>query len=510
MRIFRLPVALVTLLFIALAGGARAGGVREFSGEIDGALYRILAPGEDWNGSLWIEAHGLRDDNGTPLIAELSPSAPFNAELLKRGWAVATTSYRRNGIIVDDAITDVLNLRDEAAARLGPPKVVVVEGSSMGGSIGTLLAESDTGEFTGVVAAGAALQIVAPEFTKRQLTHAPRIPIVFLTNQSELDGPAAYVAAVRAHHPDGDTVVPVLWKVLRDGHVNVNAPERLAALDAVVAWAETGKSPGDREDATVVIDAGPSTATVAADGSLRAKVTNLARVYGNLYTDLRPADFEQAGIKRGDSFTMKAPGGTFTVLYGKTYGDVPVGDWVAFPIAEGTIMISRNHANAAETAGLAIGDAIVLHKASTHAQTSPIPMTGIPPKDFREFAADYTAAWCSGDAARVAAHFSIGGSLKINNGDPAVDRPAITAAAQGFMTAFPDMVVTMDKVHQSGNRVIYEWTLTGTNTGPGGTGNHVRISGSESWLFGADGLIAESLGTFDEAEYNRQLGHGVD
>jgi hypothetical protein len=31
------------------------------------------------------------------------------------------------------------------------------------------------------------------------------------------------------------------------------------------------------------------------------------------------------------------------------------------------------------------------------------------------------------------------GSLKINDGAPAVSRTAITAAAQGFMTAFPDM-----------------------------------------------------------------------
>lgn len=123
-----------------------------------------------------------------------------------------------------------------------------------------------------------------------------------------------------------------------------------------------------------------------------------------------------------------------------------------------------------------------------------------------EFGTKYTAAWCSQNAASVAAFFAESGSLKINDGAPAVGRAAITAAAQGFMAAFPDMVVAMDSVIVERDRAVYRWTLTGTNTGPGGTGKAVRISGYEEWIFGADGLIAESKGHFDEAEYTRQLG----
>ena len=123
----------------------------------------------------------------------------------------------------------------------------------------------------------------------------------------------------------------------------------------------------------------------------------------------------------------------------------------------------------------------------------------------REFATRYTAAWCSQDAASVASFFAENGSLTINDGEPSVGRAAITAAAQGFMTAFPDMVVTMDDVSGDAGNAVYRWTLTGTNTGPGGTGTAVRISGFEEWTFGADGLILKSLGHFDEAEYQRQL-----
>ena len=123
-----------------------------------------------------------------------------------------------------------------------------------------------------------------------------------------------------------------------------------------------------------------------------------------------------------------------------------------------------------------------------------------------DFATRYTAAWCSQDAASVAAFFAQDGSLQINDGEPSLGRAAIAADAQGFMTAFPDLVVAMDGLSIEGNRAVYHWTLTGTHTGPGGSGNEVRISGYEEWVLSADRLIAESRGHFDEAEYQRQIG----
>ena len=126
----------------------------------------------------------------------------------------------------------------------------------------------------------------------------------------------------------------------------------------------------------------------------------------------------------------------------------------------------------------------------------------------KDFATRYTAAWCSHDSANVAAFFEQGGSLKINNEIPAVGRAAIAAAAQGFMTAFPDLIVAMDSTRSEGNHAVYLWTLTGTNSGPGGTGKAMRISGYEEWVIGAAGLISESLGHFDEIEYQRQLRFG--
>jgi steroid delta-isomerase-like uncharacterized protein len=127
----------------------------------------------------------------------------------------------------------------------------------------------------------------------------------------------------------------------------------------------------------------------------------------------------------------------------------------------------------------------------------------------RNLAERYTAAWCSQNAASVAAFYSADGSLTINDGPPSVGRAAITEAAQGFMTSFPDLRVVMDDLTINNERPIYHWTLQGTNTGPGGTGKRVRISGFEHWRIAADGLIAESKGHFDSAEYQRQLQQGA-
>ena len=125
--------------------------------------------------------------------------------------------------------------------------------------------------------------------------------------------------------------------------------------------------------------------------------------------------------------------------------------------------------------------------------------------ELNKFAVRYAQAWCSQDPQRVGAFFAERGSISINNGTPAVGRAAIGKEAEVFMTTFPDMVVTFDKLEPRGDAIAFHWTLTGTNTGPGGTGNKIRISGYELWKIDNDGLIAESKGHFDAADYERQL-----
>jgi predicted ester cyclase len=147
---------------------------------------------------------------------------------------------------------------------------------------------------------------------------------------------------------------------------------------------------------------------------------------------------------------------------------------------------------------------------TVHAEAKPYTVDGLVEAilahtSLLDFAQRYTAAWCSQDPASVAAFFSPGGSLRVNDAAPAVGRNAITEVARGFMTAFPDLEVSMDDLIAQPGGGIYRWTLAGRNTGPSGAGNRVRISGFEEWRIGPDGLIAESLGHFDAADYQRQL-----
>ena len=129
--------------------------------------------------------------------------------------------------------------------------------------------------------------------------------------------------------------------------------------------------------------------------------------------------------------------------------------------------------------------------------------------DLRDVAERYTAAWCSQNPESVAAFYSDQGSLRVNDGAPAVGRDAIAEVAQSFMSTFPDLCVVMDELRLQAGEPEYHWTLVGTNSGPGGTGHKVRISGFERWRIGSDGLIAASQGHFDAAEYRRQLEQGV-
>jgi len=129
-------------------------------------------------------------------------------------------------------------------------------------------------------------------------------------------------------------------------------------------------------------------------------------------------------------------------------------------------------------------------------------------ENLSEFAERYAKALCSQNPENIAGFFAENGSLKVNNDASAVGRAAIAAIARGFMRDFPDMIVTFDKVESRGDLTAFHWTLSGTNTGPGGTGNRVRISGYELWKIDHAGFIAESTGHFDADEYERQLKGG--
>jgi len=337
--------------------GVAASEVTSLNGEIEGAEYAILLP-EKHNGRVLLLAHGYWPESMPSALSE-DWSDGLPESFVGDGWIVATTSYRRNGWIMEDAARDLENLYELIAAAVqGDPGMVYLMGDSMGGGIVTLLAEDPGGRFDGALAMGAYLfgPIGATDAGSTELgahfSKQPEVPVLYLTNRSEVEGPAGYVAAA-AEAP----VPPVLWPVERTGHVNLNHAEQRAALAAVVDWVESGVA-APSKDGTVVMN--PESTASIIDGSASGEVIRLVPVYGNFITSFVREDTETLGIERGERFELAAAGERVSVLMGESYSDVGVGDWVSFWDADGRLLICRNYRDAVGTLGLSSSDSVVI------------------------------------------------------------------------------------------------------------------------------------------------------
>ena len=334
------------------------------TGEIAGAKFSIALPSQ-WNRRILLIAHGYVPVE-RPLLASLLPGQLAYRTLLDEGWMIATTSYRRNGIIVTDAIADLDALHDHLVSRYGRADRVILLGESMGGLIVTLLVERNSSEYAGAVAIGAALAIDEPGFAITP-TQRPQKPLIFLTNQSELDGPTAYVAGTTATATE--ELKPALFRIARDGHVNVNQAERLAALRALIAWIDHGRTShpalarnASFHDATVPPTSTASLVRMHHDrGGFAARITEVSAAYGNVVINAQSADFAAAGITPHSWFKLTAHGKSYRTFYGSNFSSVKEGEWVVFPNADGFFTLSRNYADAAGSASLRANDEVSLN-----------------------------------------------------------------------------------------------------------------------------------------------------
>lgn len=338
------------------------------TGEIDGAQFTLARPAF-WNNRVLLIAHSYISEDH-PLIVDLAPNEFACRTLLNEGWIVAKTSYRRNGIIIADAMADLDALRSYIEKNFGPPERVLIEGESMGGLIATLVAERDLTEprrYAGVVAIDPTLG-VRENGSSLGLSLQPKIPVLFLANQTDLTGPRAYATAA-VPRPDPE-LQPLIFRISRDGHINVNQRERLAAIRALNIWLDSGRTtlprPPDKNsffDATVTPPPTPSTAIALPDASgVDARVTKIVRAYGNVSLDAQPSDLAALGIKSGMWFELTVRDQKFRTRYGNDFTSVKRGQWVAFPNADGSLWLARSFADAAVSAGLKLGDTVTIRR----------------------------------------------------------------------------------------------------------------------------------------------------
>jgi hypothetical protein len=108
-------VVLFLLLFsVQFAIAAQQVGPIDVSGEIDGAPYRIVVPG-NWNGTLLVYGHGYRDKADHPgevdnHNADVAPNAALANALLAQGYALSGSAYKDNGWAVEEGAQDLKNV----------------------------------------------------------------------------------------------------------------------------------------------------------------------------------------------------------------------------------------------------------------------------------------------------------------------------------------------------------------------------------------------------------------
>jgi pimeloyl-ACP methyl ester carboxylesterase len=128
----------------------------EDGSQLSGATYRICMPAQ-WNNRLIVYAHGYVAPNrpvGIPEEQMSLPGSTFTVDQLvtSQGYAFATSSYSVNGLAIQPAIADLLDVVTLFTTQKGKPEKVILVGVSEGGAITTLAIERHPDIFDGGLA----------------------------------------------------------------------------------------------------------------------------------------------------------------------------------------------------------------------------------------------------------------------------------------------------------------------------------------------------------------------
>ena len=121
--------------------------------QADGPDIVIQTP-ETWE-DLVVFAHGYVDPDAGPTAwrAQLEALGPYLPDLINDlGYAFAATGYRREGLIIPEAVEDVVDLVDVFSQGYGTPRHVYLIGASEGGLVTALAVEQHPETFAGGLA----------------------------------------------------------------------------------------------------------------------------------------------------------------------------------------------------------------------------------------------------------------------------------------------------------------------------------------------------------------------
>jgi len=337
----------ILILYLAIISSAFSGTLLH-EGEIKGARYLILSP-EKPSGKVLLLAHGYRPADA-PLSAQFDTDGPLATTLSNEGWVIASTSYRRNGWIIEDAFTDLSALQEQVVKLHGAAGRTYIMGSSMGGQIAALAAEGKL-KVDGAIGIGSALQDFPEKNFSPLLSYSPKVPFILLINQ-EANRPMSETYFKKA----GEKFT-ALWKIERPGHCNTSDSEKLAAIRGLDDWLD-GKEIAREKDATTPIPEHPSTASISMNGA----ITNLSESWGNLTTSFVSSDLETLGVKLKDKLVVSAGDATEIVTLTRHYSLLPQGKGAAYVSPDGFLVLQINGGNLAKKLGVTGSDKVTISK----------------------------------------------------------------------------------------------------------------------------------------------------
>jgi len=116
-----------------------------------GSQYRMLVP-VDWNGDVVFYAHGFRDAAAPVVLGEEQDNFDDLRDWLGgKGYAVAYSSWKENGVATAEGTLATHQLRGLFAASFGQPVRSYLAGHSLGGLVAVRLAEKFPGQYDGAL-----------------------------------------------------------------------------------------------------------------------------------------------------------------------------------------------------------------------------------------------------------------------------------------------------------------------------------------------------------------------
>ena len=133
--------------------------------------------------------------------------------------------------------------------------------------------------------------------------------------------------------------------------------------------------------------------------------------------------------------------------------------------------------------------------------------------DLKKVADNIVKAYKSVDATAMANLYAED-AIVIEPGEVLRGRKAIREHLEGLLRTFPDLEIEFLTILPSGNHIVFEMVVCGTNTGPmvspegeiPPTGKKVEFKAVWIGRISPDGLIEEDRTYYDTADFMRQLG----